>query len=71
MKAILQNVTGWLKDIAHFGVTLVVIFVMIDILFPGNTTGVVSNVGAVVANFSENGIVGLIALFLFVLIYKK
>lgn len=69
-KEILQTATGWLKDIIEFGIALILIFVLIDILFPG-TTGLVNNIGEIVGSFAKEGVVGLIALLLFLLIYKR
>lgn len=66
----LQSVTGWLRDVFDFGVALVLLFVVIDILFPG-TTGVVENLGGIVSSFAAEGVVGLIALLFFLWIYKK
>lgn len=69
-KEILQTINGWLKDIVEFGVTLLLAFVIIDVLFPG-TTKVIDNIGEIVGSFAKEGVVGLIALLLFLLIYKK
>jgi len=66
----LNSTTGWLKDIFDFGIALVLLFVVIDILFPG-TTGVVENIGGIVSSFATEGIVGLIALLVFLWIYKS
>lgn len=66
----LKSISGWAKELFDFGVSLVLIFVLIDILFPG-TTGVVKNIGEIVASFSKEGVVGLIALLLFLLIAKR
>lgn len=65
-----KGATGWLTDIFDFGVAIVLLFVVIDILFPG-TTGVVNNVGEIVGAFATEGVVGLIALLVFLLIYKR
>jgi len=66
----LQKTTGWLREIFDFGIALVLLFVVIDILFPG-TTGVVENIGDIVSSFAAEGVVGLIALLVFLWIYKK
>ena len=66
----LRTTSGWLKDIFEFGISLILLFVVIDILFPG-TTGVVNNVGEIVSSFASEGIVGLIALLFFLLVYKR
>lgn len=67
---IIQDINGWLKVLAEFGLSLILVFVVIDILFPG-TTGIVNNLAQIVASFAKEGIVGLIALLLFLLIYRR
>jgi hypothetical protein len=66
----LRTTSGWLKDIFEFGIALILLFIVIDILFPG-TTGVVNNVGEIVSSFASEGIVGLIALLFFLIVYKR
>jgi len=39
-------------------------------LYPG-TTGVVNNLGVIVAQFSKDGLAGLIALLLFLIVFKN
>ncbi len=70
LKDTINGVTAWLKTFFELGVALILLFIIIDILFPG-TTGVVDNVGEVVASFSREGIVGVIALLFFLWIFKK
>lgn len=65
-----KSATGWLTDIFNFGVAIILLFVVVDILFPG-TTGLVENVGEIVSAFATEGVVGLIALLVFLLIYKQ
>jgi len=69
-KDIIQDINGWLKVLAEFGLSLILVFVLIDILFPG-TTGIINNLGKIVESFAKEGIVGLIALLIFLLIYKR
>jgi len=69
-KEILRSINEWLKVIIEFGLSVLLIFIIIDILFPG-TTGVVNNVGEIVGGFAREGVVGLIALLVFLLIYKR
>ena len=73
MKSVKENVTmvtDWLKQGTEFGLALILAFVIIDVLFP-NTTGVVNNLGIIVGQFSKEGIAGLIALLLFLLVFKN
>ena len=69
-KDIIQDINGWLKVLAEFGLSLILVFVLIDILFPG-TTGIVNNLAKIVESFAKEGIVGLIALLIFLLIYRR
>lgn len=70
LREVLQTTTGWLREILNFGIALILLFVVIDILFPG-TTGVIENVGEIVGSFAREGVVGLIALLFFLWIYKR
>jgi len=66
----MSEITGWLRDATELGIALVLSLVIIDILFPG-TTGIVSNLGAIVAQFSKEGLAGLIALLLFLVLFRN
>ncbi|MFB0516379.1 MAG: hypothetical protein ACETWG_07230 [Candidatus Neomarinimicrobiota bacterium] len=68
-KDIIDTFISWLKVLIDLGLSLIVVFLLIDVLF--RTGFVIDNVSDIVATFAENGVVGLIALLLFVLIYKK
>ena len=70
VKDMIDTVSGWLRTIIDLGLAIILVFVIIDILFPG-TTGIISNVEMLVGSFADRGVVGLIALLLFLLIYKK
>ena len=63
-----STVTGVLRGIVSLGLGLVLVFLIIDILFPG-TTDIVGNVSALVSSFTDQGIVGLITLIVFVAIF--
>jgi len=70
VKDSMTNITGWLQTATEFGLALILAFVIIDVLFPGST-GVVSNIGTIVGQFSKEGLTGLIALLLFLLLFKN
>ena len=70
VKATMATITEWLRSATELGLALILAFVVIDVLFPG-TTGVVKNLGIIVAQFSKEGIAGLIALLLFLLVFKN
>ena len=66
----MSNVTDWLRGATELGLALILAFVVVDVLFPG-VTGVVTNLGLIVAQFSKEGLAGLIALLLFLILFKK
>lgn len=69
-KDTIQAINGWLKTLTDLGLSLLLAFVIIDILFPG-TTGVVKNIGEIVGGFAKEGVVGLIALLIFLMVYRR
>ena len=62
--------TDWLRSATELGMAMILALVIIDVLFPG-TTGVVKNLGMIVAQFSKEGLAGLIALLLFLMVFKN
>ena len=66
----LQSISGWGKEVVDFGVAVIMVGVVVDILFPG-TTGVIDNIADLVGDFSSQGVAGIIALLLFVTIYNR
>ena len=71
IKDVIDSVGGWLKSLIDLGLAFILILVIINILFPEGPIRIIDNIGAVVGSFAENGVVGLIALLLFMLVYKK
>ena len=70
VKDAITTVSTWLKTGTEFGITVILALVVIELLFPG-FTGIVENIGAIVAQFSSEGLVGLIALLLFLLLFRQ
>ncbi len=70
VKEAITKANGWLRDGTEIGMALILAFVVVDILFPG-TTGVVNNIGAIVGQFSKEGLSGLIALLMFLVLFKN
>jgi len=70
IKDVIDSISGWLKALIDLGLAVILVFVLIDILFPG-TTGIIENIGTIVGTLADKGVVGLIALLLFMLVYKK
>jgi hypothetical protein len=65
----LSTATGWLRYLTEFGLALIMMLIVVDILFPG-TTSLVKNLGILVGQFSDKGLAGLVALLLFMLVFK-
>ena len=70
IKATIATANGWLKSVTEFGLSIILAFVVLDILFPGST-GIIGNINGIVSSFAGNGVTGLIALLIFLLIYRK
>ena len=68
--AVLNTVGGYAKSVTDFGLTVIVALVVVDVLFPG-TTGIIENIGQLLDQFGENGLGGLVAVLLFLLLYKN
>ena len=64
-----SKATDWLKDIFTFGLALILVFLMIDLM--SGESGGVQNIGSAIANFADEGLIGLIALLVFLFIYRK
>ena len=67
---IFNQVTSWTKSFTDFGLTLILALVVVDILFPGSGY-VLGNIEGVVAKFNDGGLAGLIALLLFLVLFKR
>ncbi|GMR18595.1 MAG: hypothetical protein BMS9Abin33_1018 [Gammaproteobacteria bacterium] len=65
----LDSVTSTLHGIMGLGMSLAVTFLVVDLLFPG-TTNIVNNVAVLVNSFIGHGLVGLIALLVFISLYS-
>jgi hypothetical protein len=66
----MSTLTGWLSDAVRLGLGLIGTFLVVDILFPGST-GIVANVGGIVTQFTSQGLTGLVALIIFMVIMKR
>jgi hypothetical protein len=70
MQQTITKATRLLRDLASLGVSLIVVGVVIDILFPG-TTGTAASIATLAGSVSDKGLAGLIALLLFVVVYGR
>lgn len=69
LKETISSMTDWLRTATELGMSIILVMVIVDVLFPG-TTGVVNNLGIIVSQFSREGMVGLIALLMFLLVFR-
>lgn len=69
LRETMTSMTDWLRTATELGLSLILVLVIVDVLFPG-TTGVVKNLGMIVGQFSREGMAGLIALLMFLLVFK-
>lgn len=70
LRQFIRTTTGWLKDAGDFGAALLLVLLIVDLLFP-NSSGIVANIGQLMAGISPEGRYGLVALLLFLLIYNR
>lgn len=64
------SINGWVKDIIEIGLSLALVFLVVDLLF-GPVTKIVQNLSGLINSFVGQGVVGLIALIILLAIYKK
>ena len=67
---ILGNVTGTLKGIVDFGLGLIVVLLVVQVLFP-NVVDIVGNLSSFVGMFTGGGVEGLIVALLIISLYSR
>ena len=70
MKGTFDTVGGVVGTITDLALRLIAALVVVDVLFPG-TSGIIENIGLLLDQFGENGLGGLVAVLLFLLLYNK
>ncbi len=70
VRGTIDTLTGWLHTVTDFGLRVIVALVVVDVLFP-DSSAITENIGAVAGQFGDNGLAGLIALLLFLLLFKN
>ncbi len=68
--AVLNTVGGYAKSVTDFGLTVIVALVVVDVLFP-TSTRIIENIAIVVDQFGDQGVAGLIALLLVLVLYRR
>ena len=66
----LNTVSGYARSITDFGLRIIVALLVVDVLFPG-TTGIIDNIGQLLDQFGQHGLGGLVAVLLFLLLFKN
>ena len=69
LKDTFSTVSGWFGDFVSLGLSLAMVFLVVDALFGVGTTGIVDNVADLVGAFTDNGITGLVAFVFFMSIW--
>ena len=70
IKGTFDTVSGLVGTITDLALRLIAALVVVDVLFPG-TTGIIENIGQLLDQFGQNGLGGLVAVLLFLLLYKN
>ena len=74
---IMMKIKGWAKGIADVGVSLIALGIVLEVLFKGQSIpfwpdiSVIGNVQSVIAGFSSQGLLGLVAIWILYHIYKN
>jgi hypothetical protein len=74
---VLENVKKWANEIAHLAVTLMAMFIALEILFGGSAlpflpaTDVIGSVTGIVKSLGDQGVAGLIAVWVLYTIWDK
>ncbi|MBC80924.1 MAG: hypothetical protein CMQ33_08840 [Gammaproteobacteria bacterium] len=63
----LGTVTSVAQAVVGLGLSLVVVALVVDVLFPG-TTDIVNSVAGLISQFVDQGLIGLVTLIAFVAI---
>ena len=74
---IMMKVKGWAKSIADVGVSLIALGIVLEILFNGQgipfwpNVSVIGNIQGVLTGFSDQGLIGLVAVWILYHIYSR
>ena len=74
---IAMKIKGWAKSLADVGVSLIALGVVLEILFKGQNipfwpnVSVIGNIQGVLQGFSDQGLIGLVAVWILYHIYNR
>ena len=73
---IMTKIKGWASSLADSGVSLIALGIVLEVLFSGQNIpfwpniSVIGNVQSILAGFSEQGLLGLVAVWILYNLYK-
>lgn len=71
----LDNVKGWLKEIAEVGLLVIAVAVVLEIIFGSSVAflgiGILDNITALTSQLGSDGLVGIITIGLVVWLYMR
>ena len=74
---IMMKIKGWAKGLADVGVSLIALGIVLEILFNGQgipfwpNVSVIGNVQGVLSGFSDQGLLGLVAVWILYHIFNR
>ena len=74
---IISKIKGWAAALADVGVSLIALGIVLEVLFNGQgipfwpNISVIGNVQGILAGFSDQGLIGLVAVWILYHIYKS
>ena len=74
---IVKKVKDWAGALAEAGVSLIALGIVLEVLFSGQgipfwpNISVIGNIQSIIAGFSEQGLIGLVAVWILYHIYNK
>tara|TARA_B100002019_G_C21069739_1_gene498388 strand:+ start:507 stop:740 length:234 start_codon:yes stop_codon:yes gene_type:complete len=74
---IMNSIKKWAGDLADVGVSLIALGVVMEVLFSGQNVpfwpdiSVIGNIQTIIAGFSEQGLIGLVAVWILYHIYNR
>lgn len=72
IKDIFDQVGGFLRQFVDLGLTIILVLIVLDILFGTElVTKNIANIVGTIAGSGQNGVAGLIALLLLLLLYQR
>lgn len=71
---ILENLKRWIAEITEIALLIVALGIVVEIFFGSAVPffgGIVGNLTALISSLGENGLVGLIALFVIIYLFNR